>query len=163
MGTAAIQAALNNQPHYGTLLPNPFFGTLPRVLWNKLKQYFGYTATFNPIVANTSLSVQTNINKDAAFIIVAALATVTDAADTTFVTQWPGTVQIRDEGDGANLFDNPTHFSNVFGTAQAPAFWPIPYMLQPGSTLTTTLQNLEAVNRIVRVCYLGFKVFNKDV
>lgn len=148
---------------YASLLPNPFMLTLPRSMWGLLKDYFGYTATFNPIAALATTPVQTNINRDAAFVIIAAMATVTDSpADTTRVAFWPGLVQIRDEGAGVNFYDQPTHFHNVFGTAEAPAYWPIPKLLQPGSTVTTTLQNIEANARIVRITYLGFKIFNKE-
>lgn len=155
-----MNRAMNGQ--YGSLLPNPFMLVLPQSLWPRLKDYFAYTATFNPINASATLSVQTNIQKDAAFVIIAAMATVTDSpADTTRVTFWPATVQIRDEGAGANFYDQPTHFHNVYGTAESPAYWPIPKLLQPGATLTTTFSNIEANARIVRVAYLGFKVYDR--
>jgi hypothetical protein len=160
MPPQAVDRALNGQ--YASLLPNPFMLTLPRSLWGNLKDYFAYTATFNPIAATSTTPVQTNINRDAAFVIIAAMATVTDSpADTTRLAFFPATVQIRDEGAGVNFYDQATHFSNVFGTAEAPAYWPIPKLLQPGSTITTTLQNIGANAQVVRIAYLGFKIYDK--
>lgn len=147
----------------GSLLPNPFLYTLPRVLWGKQKDFFGYTATFNPLAASASLSVQTVIQNDSAFIIIAAVATVTDSpADTTVQSFVPQTVQIQDQTAGTNFFDQPTHFMNLFGTATNPLYWALPRLVPPGSTLTTTLNNLEANARIVRILFIGFKVFNRN-
>lgn len=153
-------------PSSASLLPNPFLYTLPRSLWGKVKDFFGYTVNFtgtNILAASTSQSLQTTVQNDSAFIIIAALATVTDSTDATRLTFVPQTVQIQDQSAGRNFFDAATHYHNVFGTAEAPAYWTLPRLVKAGSTLTTTLNNLEATARNVRIVYLGFKVFKADL
>jgi len=164
--TAPMILRENVAPSMATLLPNPFLYTLPRPLWNKAKDFFGYTVNFtgtNILAASASLTLPTTVQNDSAFVIIAAVATVTDSTDAVQVTFVPETVQIQDQAQGRTFFDSPTHFMNVFGTAQQPAFWTLPRLVKAGSTLATTLQNLEAVARNVRITYLGFKVFNMDV
>jgi hypothetical protein len=46
------------------------------------------------------------------------------------------------------------------GTAQLPTYWPMPKIFRANSTISTTVQNLEATDRNVRIAYLGFKVFD---
>lgn len=156
----------NVAPSAASLLPNPFLYTLPRVLWGKVKDFFGYTVNFtgtNILAASATQTLQTTIQNDSAFVIIAAVAVVTDSADTTQITFVPQTVQIQDQSAGRNFFDSATHFHNVYGTAQAPAYWTLPRLVKAGATLSTTLANLEAFARNVRISYLGFKIFNQDV
>jgi hypothetical protein len=151
-------------PSQQTLLPNPFLYTLPEELWDKAKDQFGYTANFLPVPANGTLTVQTNIQSDSAFIIVSAVATVTNTAETQRQAFASALVQIQDQTSGRNFYDQPTHFHNVFGTAEQPAWWQIPRLVYPSSTLSTTIQNLDTANaRNFRVLYLGFKVFGIKV
>lgn len=166
MTTPQVMMRAGVAPSAATLLPNPFLYTLPRPLWGKLKDFFGYTVNFtgtNILAASATQTLQTVIQNDSAFIIIAANAVVTDAADTTQITFVPQTVQIQDQSAGRNFFDAPTHYHNVYGTAQQPAYWTLPRLVKAGSIISTTLANLEAFARNVRITYLGFKVFRTDV
>lgn len=161
--TAALQR-MSVLPAQQTLLPNPFLYTLPQELWDKAKDQFAYTANFLPVAAGGALTVQTNIQSDSAFIICSAVAVVTNTAETARQAFFSATVQIQDQTSGRNFFDQPTHFHNVFGTAEQPAWWQIPRLVYPASTLSTTIQNLDTVNaRNARVLFLGFKVFGIKV
>lgn len=151
-------------PAQQSLLPNPFMYTLPQELWDKAKDEFAYVANFLPIGAGAALSVPTQIQADSAFVIVAAAAVVTNVAETARQAFFSATVQIQDQTSGRNFFDQATHFHNVYGTAEQPAWWAIPRLVYPSSTITTAIQNLDAVNaRNVRCIYYGFKVFNVRV
>lgn len=151
-------------PTQGALLPNPFLYTLPTELWDKAKDFFGYTATFaGPTVlpAGGSVTVQTGIQSDSAFVIVASSLLATSTDESVVLGYVPQLVQIIDQTAGRNFFDAPTHAMNVFGTAQAPSWWSIPKLILPSSTIGTTLTNLDPANaRNVRIIYWGFKIFN---
>lgn len=134
--------------------------TIPAKYRSRLKDFFSYTADFLPLTANLTQTQPISIQSDSDFVIVAGAAVVTDTANTTFLTFVPELVQLTDQGSGRNLFSSATHFHNVFGTAENPAYWTQPKVLDRGSTFAVQLQNLEAVNRNVRVAFLGFKVFD---
>lgn len=148
----------------GSLLPNPFLYTLPRTLWDKVKEFFGYTANFtgvNVLTASGNVTVQTVVQNDSAFILLGIGGTVTSTDEATRLTYVPQTIQIQDQTAGKNLFDQATHFMNVVGTAGEPFYFAIPKLVQPGATLSTTLNNLEATARNVRLTFYGFKVYDK--
>lgn len=150
-------------PSAGSLLPNPFLYTLPEELWDKQKDFFGYTATFtgaNVLPASASATVSTSIQSDSAFIIVGASLLASDITDAAALGYVPQTVQISDQASGRTFFDAPTAVMNVFGSGAQPAYWAMPKLVMPASTISTTLNNLEATARNVRITYWGFKVFN---
>lgn len=132
---------------------------LPPRMRERARDFFGYTIDFVPLGASATTIQEVNIQSDSDFIVGAAVAVVTDTANTTRLGFVPQLVQLFSAGSGRNLFSNATHFENVFGTAQEPAIWPIPKLLAAGSTFSAQLQNLEATARNVRLCFLGFKVF----
>lgn len=133
---------------------------LPPRMRERARDFFGYTIDFVPLGVNATTIQEVNIQSDSDFIIGAAVATVTDTANTTRLGFVPQLVQLFSAGSGRNLFSGATHFENVFGTAQQPAIWPIPKLLSAGSTFSAQLQNLEATARNVRLTFLGFKVFS---
>jgi len=133
---------------------------LPPRMRERARDFFGYTIDFTPLGANATTIQEVNIQSDSDFVIGAAVAVVTDTANTTRLGFVPQLVQLFSAGSGRNLFSGATHFENVFGTAQEPAIWPIPKLLSAGSTFSAQLQNLEATARNCRLTFLGFKVFN---
>lgn len=150
----------------GRLIPllNPFWGMLPRRLWASTKDFFVYTANFitadgTQLPLSGSRDVQTQIQNDSHFIIMAGVRTVFNTDDTTAIANPPITVQIQDSGSGRSLLSSFTQIENLFGTAQLPAYWPYPKIIKRSSTLTTQLVNLAATARHVRIAYLGFKVW----
>ncbi|MGH7177673.1 MAG: hypothetical protein ACREJC_09860 [Tepidisphaeraceae bacterium] len=132
---------------------------LPPRMRERARDFFAYTIDFIPLAATTTTVQEVNIQSDSDFIIGAAVAVVTDTANTTRLAFVPELVQLFSAASGRNLFSGATHFENVFGTAQEPAIWPIPKLLAAGSTFSAQLQNLEATARNVRLAFLGFKVF----
>lgn len=141
----------------------PFFGLLPRKLLRRLKDFFVYTAEFLPLAAGGTATVNTAIQADSDFLIVAVTRVVTDIANTTFLANVPQLVTITDAGSGRNLMDRAVHMDNLIGTAQLPSYWPYPKLIRASGTLNTTVQNLDGANaRNVRISYLGFKVFGES-
>lgn len=139
---------------------NPFFGLLPQELWGSAKDFFIYGVDFNPIAASVTVTQDIAIESDSDFLIVAGVRTVTTQADQTTVVAFPPfLVEIFDQGSGRRLQNRAQHIENVFGTAQLPAYWPFPKLIPRASTVSTTIQNLTATAHIIRLSYLGFKIF----
>lgn len=141
--------------------PAPFLGWLPRKLWRRAKDFFVYSAEFLPLTASLTLTFETAIQADSDFLCVAAVRLVTATDNTTIVAvPVPELVTIFDAGSGRNLMDRAIHIDNLMGTGQLPTYWPMPKIFRANSTISTTVQNLEATDRNVRIAYLGFKVFD---
>ena len=143
-------------------VPNPFLGLIPRELWSRLKDFFVYTANFIPLTASSTQTTNVSIQNDSDFLIIYGVGTVTDTTEASRLTYVPQLVQLRDSSSGRELFDQATHYHNIFGTAEEPAYWSFPKLLRAGSTFSVTLQNLEATDRRVRIAFAGFKVFPMD-
>lgn len=140
---------------------NPFFGLLPPKLWKAPKDFFMYSANFLPLAAGATQTTDIAIESDSDFLIVAGVRTITDGAtDLVFQAAGPFTVVVFDNGSGRNLQNQAQHIENMFGTAELPAYWPFPKFVPRASTLSTTLQNLDATNAFnIRIAYFGFKIF----
>lgn len=135
---------------------------IPSKFRSRLKDYFAYCVDFTPLAANATSTQPISIQADSDFVVVAGAAVVTDTTNATRLTFVPQLVQLTDQGSGRQLFSIATHFQNVFGTAEQPAYWPQPKVLIRGSTFAAQLQNLTAVAANVRIAFLGFKVFDMD-
>ena len=149
----------------GRLLPllNPFWGMLPRRLWAKTKDFFIYGTQFVPLAASAvAANQEIQIQSDSHFVIMAAVGTVTDVANTAAVgPPVPQTVRLFDTGSGRELQNHDVHFDNMFGDAQLPAYWTYPKLIKAASTFRVELTNLEATARNVRLDFWGFKIFEK--
>ncbi len=143
----------------GPSLSNPFNGWIPRALWHRLKDFFIYGVDFLPLAISATATRDIAIQADSDFLIVAGVRLYSSSADAPITTPSISTVQIVDSGSGRSLFNQAQHTDNVFGTAQLPAYWPMPKLVRMSSTISTTLINLEAVARNYRLAYWGFKVF----
>jgi hypothetical protein len=120
---------------------------------------FAYGTDFTPLNASATVQNSINISGDSAFVILAAVLVETDTANTTFLANRPLLFRIQDTGSGRYLSNIAVHADNWFGTAELPKYWDIPKIIAPNSTLVVEAQNLEAVNRNVRVTFHGFKIF----
>ncbi len=121
--------------------------------------YFVYATDFAPLLASATTTQAIQINSDSAFLVLSAVMVETAIDNTTFFPNRPLLVQLSTGGAALNLANTPIHADNWFGTAQEPKYWDVPKILLPNTTFNTQLQNLEAVNRNVRVAYHGFKLF----
>lgn len=127
---------------------------------NRAIDYFVYGADFLPLVASATTQNSININGDSAFVILSAVLVETAIDNTTFLAQRPLLFSLQDTGSGRLLSNTPIHADNWFGTAELPKYWDIPKILAPNSTFNVIAQNLEAVNRNVRVAFHGIKIFS---
>ncbi|MGH7166468.1 MAG: hypothetical protein ACREIS_13195 [Nitrospiraceae bacterium] len=142
------------------LAMSPFYGWLPRSLWRKVKDFFVYSSDFIPLAAGGTATQDIAVQADSDFVIIAGVRVYTTTGDVAIAGDFfPALVTIRDSGSGRQLMDRPVHAQNLFGTAQLPAYWPFPKLIRASSTVSTTLQNLEATARNIRISYWGFKVF----
>lgn len=134
---------------------------LPQWIKSRKKEYFALGNSFLPLPAGTALVRNVSVQDDADFLCVCAVAVVTQDDNTTFLANRPLTVEISDSGSGRNLQNVLQHFDNIFGTAQLPAYWPLPALFKRGSSMATTVTSLDLVNDLnIYFAYLGFKIFN---
>lgn len=121
--------------------------------------YFVYGTDFTPLTASLTLTNNINIQGDSAFVILSGVMVETDTGNTTFLAQAPILFDLSDSGSGRHFSNTPIHASNWFGSAELPKYWDVPKVLAPNATFSVQAQNLEAVNRNVRVAFHGFKIF----
>ncbi len=121
--------------------------------------YFVYATDFTPLNASATVQNPITINGDSAFCILSAVIIESDTGNTVFLAIPPLLARIQDSGSGRYLSNIAIHANNWFGTAELPKYWDVPKILSPNTTLTVELQNLEAINRNIRLAFHGFKVF----
>lgn len=128
-----------------------------------LKDYFVYAKDWRGttvLPAGGTLALNITINGDSHFECVSTCRIVTLTDDTTFIAQAPILVRIEDTGSGRIVSDQPLHIENWFGTAEQPKYWDMPKLYPANSTITLTLQNLDAANAYnVQLAFHGFKIF----
>lgn len=145
------------------LLLNPFWANLPPAVISLPKDFFMYGTDFVPLGASATVTNNIVIQADSAFLILDVVGVATDTANTAAVgPPVPQLVRVRDEGSGRDLMNHAVHFDNFFGTGQLPSYLPYPKILKPRTTLSVTLQNLEATARNVRIDFVGFKLFGGE-
>lgn len=121
--------------------------------------YAVFGQNWAPLAASIGADPRTiNIPGDSAFCVLSATAIVTDTGNTVFLQEFPILVSINDSAQ-RQLSNTPIAMSNWFGTAQEPKYWDVPKIYAPNTAVTVTLQNLEAVDRNVRIALHGFKIF----
>lgn len=133
---------------------------LPPGIANRVCDFFSYGANFLPVAANGVLQADIQIQNDSNFVILAGVATVTDEENTTFLVHpaWPFTVAMNDTGAGRQLQNFAQPLGNLFGD-QDWKLWVQPKFIRAGATLSTTIANLSATARNVRISFLGAKIF----
>lgn len=134
---------------------------LPEWIKSRKKEYFQLGNSFLPLAANAQLTATVSVQDDADFMVICNVAVVTQDDNTTFLANRPLTVEITDSGSGRNLQNVVQHFDNVFGTVQLPAYLPLPALFKRGSSVATTVTNLDLANDLhIYFAYVGFKIFN---
>lgn len=119
---------------------------------------FIYTAVYNPLVANTAITVQVNIHADSDFLIEKTTLSAYSAAGV--VLPVPDMLlALFDTGSGRALQDAPVHVGNCTGTAQLPFIWTEPKILKGGGTLAVVLLDLGGVNARVDISFIGQKIY----
>jgi hypothetical protein len=121
--------------------------------------YFVYGTDFTPLVASQTTQNNINIDGSSAFCVLSAVLVETATNNTTFFALSPLLFKLQDGGSGRYLSNHAVHANNWFGTAQEPKYWDIPKILAPNTTFGVEAQNLEAVDRNVRVDFHGLKIF----
>lgn len=152
-------------PEWGGRIAPPWgaLGWMPKTFWPYIKNYFGFHLDFvgsNQLPASGSVSLNIQIQSDAYFTILYATLIATDTANTTRLPFAPAMVQLQDSGNGQSFFSTQggAHVDEVFGDANNPGIFAMPYTLKPSATLGVTLTNLEAVARNYRCTFHGFKM-----
>lgn len=138
-------------------LPSPLLAMLPAFLQGRQMQWWTQPANA--------------LNLAALATAVAGFAT----DSTHYFAAWYGCVSVRTANDQADLPNHPatvlitdTHnlnyqpanvpadIRNVFGTAQQPAIWPSPLIIEPNSGINVQVANLHAATAAnFRFAYLG--------
>ena len=140
---------------------NPIETLIPPQLRGRMKDFFAYCGSVNPLPAGATVSDDIQIQADSDFLILAGIVGVRDAATgLAFQADAPITVSILDTGSGRQLNNEATDLNNLFGTGREPAYWTMPKLIKRSSTIQTVLGNLDPGNGfIVRYSYVGIKVF----
>lgn len=135
---------------------------LDRGIWAQTADPFTYVAEFLPLAALAVGNFDNNIQNDSDFLLVTVSARVTSADNAADVAFYPALITWLDQGAGRTLQSRAEHFQNVAGTAELPYYLPVPKLIDRGSTFTTQLTSLDAVNaRNIRISYHGFKLFGR--
>ena len=121
--------------------------------------YNVYGVEWLPLVASLTTPMPVNIAGTAAFCALSGVLIESATNNTTFLAIAPLLARIQDTGSNRDLSNIPIHAANWFGTASEPKYWDVPKIFAPNSTVLVTLQNLEAVDRNVRIAIHGFNIY----
>lgn len=150
---------LPNFAAYAGILPSPVLAA-PKMHFTYTSQYAtGFAGSGQLAASAVGQKNQVGIQNDAHFLVVAITGRVTNSDNTTLVNApTPILVDLSDTS-GTQWNDQPVHWDDLVGTAQAPFFLPYPKLLLKGVTLNIALTNLVATARFVWLGFLGFKLF----
>lgn len=143
-------------------VPALYTDFLPMELMDAPRDFFVYGVDFQTIAAVGGSATQTfTVQNDSDFLIVAVAATVVDPTDEGVARSRDAlTIEMFDGGSGRALQNRAQAFSNLVGTAQLPAYWPFPKLVDRASDFQTTIVNNDPADAArVRLSYIGFKVF----
>lgn len=111
------------------------------------------------LAAGATLSDDFLAPPQSAILALQGIATVTDAATDRVLQAFFAAKVIIQDSSNRNLMSEAVAFNNLFGTAQLPAVYPWPKLIDAGSTLTATVTNLTAAAVNVRMTWWSFKLF----
>ena len=140
---------------------------LTKYLARKKDPYF-YRVQYLPLTASLTSIVEFTVESDSDFVCLGANAVVTDTSDVAIAAAAntfdpfnpPFLVTIKHSGSGGqNLMNAGVAFANIFGTGRDPYYWPVPKVFGARSVVSTTLENLVATDRRIRIAYVGFKAY----
>lgn len=116
------------------------------------KPPYDYTTGSQVVTAGNTAIVQISVGIDAHFLIQKIVGTRTSQA--------PALVTIRTGGNDRQWMDKAVHFDNLVGNAQFPNILPAPRLVERGSTISITIQNLSAaVSGTYEIILSGLKLF----
>jgi hypothetical protein len=123
--------------------------------WSAKPPYDYTTAPNNTptvVAAGGTAILQISIGIDAHFLVQKIVGTRT--------SQSPALVTIRTGGNDRQWMDKAVHFDNLVGNAQFPNILPAPRLVERGSTVSITIQNLSAtVAGTYEIVLSGLKLF----
>jgi hypothetical protein len=120
------------------------------------KPPYDYTTALNnaptTIPASGSAILQISVGIDAHFLVQKIVGTRSSGA--------PALVTIRTGGNDRQWMDKAVLFDNIVGNAQFPNVLPAPRLVERGSTISITIQNLSAVFAgTYEIVFSGLKLF----
>lgn len=115
----------------------------------KAKPPYTYTTGLISIAGNQSASVNINIQIDSHFLVEKLIA----------VRTGPALITLKESGIGRQWMNVPTHIDNIFGNSQYPNILPAPRLVQRGSSLNITIQNLMSGTNEITLMFDGLKLF----
>lgn len=119
--------------------------------WNA-KPPYDYTTGSNVIAAGNTASLNISVGIDAHFLVQKIVGVRTSGA--------PALVTIRTGGNDRQWMDKPVLFDNLVGNAQFPNVLPAPRLVERGSTMSVTIQNLSNVfSGTYEIIFSGLKLF----
>lgn len=145
---------------------SPYAWMLPQHLWAREKRWFVYNIEFvtpSELVASASRTRTVGINRDSFFAVVSLACTVTNTDNTTFIDTPAILVSITDAGSGAVYMNTAVHFANLFSRGSTGDgkrnYIELPRLVDPGSTISCTMENQDATARHVRLAFNGFRIY----
>lgn len=128
-----------------------------------LKLFSVYAVTISAVASGGNSPGTINIQADSAFMIQYMIGIAFDTVTNAEVASPRARVQIKDTGSGADLFNEPLFFRNIFGTAQLPLVVPTPRILSPNSSLLFSLTNDFSTNPVTyQMALHGRKLYNNN-
>lgn len=115
----------------------------------KAKPPYTYSTGAISIGANQSASININIQIDSHFLVEKLTA----------IRTGPALITLKDSGIGRQWMNSPIHIDNVFGNSQFPNILPAPRLVQRGSSLNITIQNLMNSTNTITLMFDGLKLF----
>mgnify|MGYP001584493629 FL=1 len=119
--------------------------------WSAIPPY-DYTSGSNVSTAGNTASLSISVGIDAHFLVQKIVGVRSSGA--------PALVTIRTGGNDRQWMDKAVHFDNLVGNAQFPNVLPAPRLVERGSTISITIQNLSSVfSGTYEIVLSGLKLF----
>lgn len=119
--------------------------------WNA-KPPYDYTTGQFTVSAGGTESINIPIQIDSHFLVQKIVGVRSSGA--------PALLTIKTFGNDRQWMDKPVHFDNLVGNAQFPNILPAPRLVERGSTLNVTLQNLSSTNSgTYEIVFSGLKLY----
>jgi hypothetical protein len=120
------------------------------------KPPYDYTTSVNnapvSIGPGGTAIIQISIGIDAHFLVQKVVGTRSSQA--------PALVTVRTGGNDRQWMDKPVHFDNLVGNGQFPNVLPAPRLVERGSSMSITIQNLSStVTGTYEIIFSGLKLF----
>lgn len=120
---------------------------------------------FAALVPGNTGIIQGNFQVDSSspFMLVAGaqFSDIAGAAQTSGTLIVPGcTVNMQDQSSGRFWMNSGIPIPNLFGSGQAPFYWPQPRLIPANSTILVQAANYEAANTYnVRLSFIGWRYY----